>query len=322
MGAALKYLRDQARKEEGEEAKCKNRAAQWRERASQTEAAAAATREYEEAERKLYECRVAIGKDPSPPAAKAMAGMVAKAEDVPKGDLGSRLYASMVKRNLKIGEVRLPSSRLVNACHALARALMFCFCCFDVLQISSVWDKDHSGTIDRKEFRERVSALVLDSDRAEIEALFTKLDYDGDGALDIEELKAALKGLQEAAAASRAEETTLLMEVTRARKIAVLSQVEVRNAMVDEKEELAAREAAEKEANEEKRKEEARRVARREARIEEKRRFAAEEKKAFEERVEAKRKKVPGRLTGGSSGSLQPAVSAAPATASNVTQQL
>ena len=62
-----------------------------------------------------------------------------------------------------------------------------------VIDIFRSWDEDGSGSIDKKEFREAISALGFDAPKADKDAVFEQFDADGSGAIDLKELKNALK---------------------------------------------------------------------------------------------------------------------------------
>jgi len=61
------------------------------------------------------------------------------------------------------------------------------------------WDQDGDGTIDRREFEQKVVELGLETDDAHLDALFKRLDGSGDGLLDLDEMKATLTRLRESA---------------------------------------------------------------------------------------------------------------------------
>jgi Ca2+-binding EF-hand superfamily protein len=66
--------------------------------------------------------------------------------------------------------------------------------------IVAKWDRSGDGEIDKAEFRREVIGLGVENERAsEIDALFDELDGDGGGTLDLNEVKASLRKLQEGA---------------------------------------------------------------------------------------------------------------------------
>ena len=63
------------------------------------------------------------------------------------------------------------------------------------------WDPNGDGKISKMEMRQSVKKTLGEkADAREIDALFTSLDDDNSGSLDIDELKVALKRFQESAA--------------------------------------------------------------------------------------------------------------------------
>jgi len=184
----------------------------------------------------------------------------------PRGALGARLYQAIVRRNLKIGE------------------------------IAYSWDTNRSGTIEPREFRDQVLALVPDADVTEANALFASLDSDGGGCLDTEELKMALKRLQGQAEKAGKEEAELSTEAHARRRAAMEKQETVRKQAAEDKLEEEAREAAEKQARA--LQQAARSKAKEEAKAAkvEKQLLAAEEKRTFEQRVAAKRASARGAV--------------------------
>jgi Ca2+-binding EF-hand superfamily protein len=61
------------------------------------------------------------------------------------------------------------------------------------------WDKKHTGEVNKLDFRRGARALGVKSEDKDIDNLFASLDEDGGGTLTAEELKNALKGMQNAA---------------------------------------------------------------------------------------------------------------------------
>ena len=75
--------------------------------------------------------------------------------------------------------------------------------------------------IDFKEFRHHLKELGLTTEGEELKALYSDLDADSSGALDLDEVRMALRRCQDSAAASVAAADDLMSEVaslaTRAR---------------------------------------------------------------------------------------------------------
>lgn len=59
------------------------------------------------------------------------------------------------------------------------------------------WDRNRDGDISKQEFRLHVKKLGLDTNTAKIDALYDSLDLDGSGSLDTEEMKEALRKMQD-----------------------------------------------------------------------------------------------------------------------------
>ena len=68
-----------------------------------------------------------------------------------------------------------------------------------VIDVFHSWDTDEDGAVSRGEFAKAVACLGLNSNAAEIDALFSQLDTDGDGYIQYSELEAAFR--KDAAAA-------------------------------------------------------------------------------------------------------------------------
>ena len=67
-------------------------------------------------------------------------------------------------------------------------------------ELCKEFDRDNSGDVSKIEFRQSVRSLGLKEDNNVVDALFTRLDMDGGGTLDAEELRVALKLFRDAAA--------------------------------------------------------------------------------------------------------------------------
>ena len=84
--------------------------------------------------------------------------------------LGKRVGDAILKRNVKLGE------------------------------LVGQWDKDGNGAVDKKEFREQIHLMGIKVlDHREMDGLFDSLDQNGDGSLDLDELKVALQLLRDTA---------------------------------------------------------------------------------------------------------------------------
>ena len=87
------------------------------------------------------------------------------------------------------------------------------------------WDDDGDGQIDRSEFLRHLHSLGLtDVTRAESDKLFSSLDEDGSGELDMHELRHALKNLLEAATRAEAEGKAQNKLVGERRRVAAAAQ--------------------------------------------------------------------------------------------------
>lgn len=84
--------------------------------------------------------------------------------------LGKRVGDAIFKRNVKLGE------------------------------LVGQWDKDGNGVVDKKEFREQIHLMgIKEIHPREMDSLFVSLDRNGDGSLDLDELKVALQLLRDTA---------------------------------------------------------------------------------------------------------------------------
>lgn len=87
------------------------------------------------------------------------------------------------------------------------------------------WDRNHDGDISKQEFRLNVRKLGLlegEANTKELDALYESLDSDGSGALDLEEMKHALKGLQSNARVAQGQRKRTLEWVEKLRDVAAL----------------------------------------------------------------------------------------------------
>ena len=234
MRVALTRLRKEATGAAKREADAEKKAEHWRMRARQVAEAVRAAADLEESEQLLLRTRVMLGKEEGGDPQEAVSGAV-----------DARLYASMVRRNLKVGDVL------------------------------SKWDVDRDGCISRDEFCREVKKLVPRAVEGEIDELFDTLDVctatlplpptlfpapmparcdgssatkaptridafwnrlspgtmawqeDSGGSLDIEEVKASLKKLQAAAERAADDEAKIIKQVTTLRKAARKVQEQV-----------------------------------------------------------------------------------------------
>ena len=145
----------------------------WRMRAGQAMEVIVATEQYEDAQRRLLQGRVVQGKEVQPTTASGPAS----------GTVDARLYAAMVKRNMKIE------------------------------QVVKQWDADRDGFISRSEFVKEVSQLLPNTVSTEIEDLFHSLEDSSGGGVDVDELRRKMKALQTAAERAAVDDRQLTSEV-------------------------------------------------------------------------------------------------------------
>ena len=62
-----------------------------------------------------------------------------------------------------------------------------------VIDLFREWDEDHSGTVDKKEFRKALQALGVQAEKKEIDELFDSFDADRSGSLEYSELNKVLR---------------------------------------------------------------------------------------------------------------------------------
>ena len=124
MKTALKKLMAESSAIRAKECALEEEAVRCRMRAAQVDAAIDAASAHEAAQAELHDMRVMLGYEEPKGASGGKAASTAQ-HVVVHGALDVRLYGSMVKKKLKIGE------------------------------LVSQWDKDRSGTIDRAEVRSR-----------------------------------------------------------------------------------------------------------------------------------------------------------------------
>jgi len=211
MKVALKQLLAKASELRAKESALAEAAVRCRQRAQQIDAAIDAAKAYEEKEIELRTMRVMLGYDEPKTTPRKGAPPV-----VLHGALDVRLYGSMVKRNMKIGELIL------------------------------LWDKDRSGTIDKKEFGTNVKAMVPTAADDEIGELFATLDAkDGNGTLDMGEITRMLRMLVTRANKAQLEESGVAAKVKELKKASAAAQKAVLDDLAKDDEEAARREAKE-----------------------------------------------------------------------------
>ena len=152
------------------------------------------------------------------------------------------------------------------------------------------WDSEGTGEVDVSEFRHHVLSIGLQAEPSEVDELFNILDEDGGGTLDMNEVKHALKTLQDAASNADLEISRLKKATVDLWKTAKVAQVEFKKVQKSDEAVLTAKQKiieAEIEARtvvEEKAK------LRREKAAAEKRQAAEAERQAFEAKIAARRK--------------------------------
>ena len=72
-----------------------------------------------------------------------------------------------------------------------------------VIDILHLWDEDESGTVSKKEFYKALTALGSNAPKKDMLELFTQLDKDGSGEIDLNELNAAFRRTAELDASLR-----------------------------------------------------------------------------------------------------------------------
>lgn len=93
------------------------------------------------------------------------------------------------------------------------------------------WDRNRDGDISKQEFRLHVKKLGLDAGTTEIDALYDSLDLDGSGSLDTDEMKEALRKMQEDVRNVKDSVNRVLDHVTNMRKVIVLFNTAANNTL-------------------------------------------------------------------------------------------
>lgn len=120
-----------------------------------------------------------------------------------------------------------------------------------VWELVNAWDPSGDGIVSRDLFRTQVIKLGLEGGADELDELFDSLDEDGGGTLDLDEMKHALRTLQEHAQTQDKDLTRLKRTTTELAWKAKEAQVEWRRIVrEDEQEEAARAEAARREEEE------------------------------------------------------------------------
>lgn len=106
----------------------------------------------------------------------------------------------------------------------IRKLIRFAACHHPFCARSAQWDDSGDGQIDKKEFRGHVLALGVEAEPADIDALFRSLDKDGQGKLDVEEIKLAVKELYQLAEQDKLRVRRLSLDVVDAAKAMKASQ--------------------------------------------------------------------------------------------------
>lgn len=187
--------------------------------------------------------------------------LVAKMEESQQGTVALQLGNLLVKKGVKIGD-------LVHK-----------------------WDHNGNGTMSQKEFRHQVVGLGVQASVEQVDAFFCTLDTDDTGSLDLEEVKKALKRIQDDGDASKARLRSLCEETVDAFRKMRVGQSEWKT---KQDEEAAAAEVEEEKAQAEekqKAKEAAEAKAAKEAALLAKKEQELAQKKEFDAKIAAKRAK-------------------------------
>jgi vacuolar-type H+-ATPase subunit I/STV1 len=145
------------------------------------------------------------------------------------------------------------------------------------------------GIIDQKEFCREVTDLGVEATKEELDSLFASLDADGSGALQAEEIKGALRQLQELAEKQKASMRSLGLDYVKASKKLKEVQTEYQRQLKAEK--VESKRQAAKQREEELEREAAKKLEH-EAKLAaaaERKAAAAAQKAAFEAKIAARR---------------------------------
>lgn len=91
-------------------------------------------------------------------------------------------------------------------------------------ELVQTWAKRGNEPLNKMEFRQHIRKLVEKADSKKIDALFESLDDDGGGTLDLVEIRAALKKLQDAAGAMAKVAATIREKIDRIKHLETLAQ--------------------------------------------------------------------------------------------------
>ena len=150
--------------------------------------------------------------------------------------------------------------------------------------------KKRQSDIDEETFSTGIIGLGVECTREELGAIFQRLDADGGGTLDYEELKEAIKDLSEAKNVALAHEKALVKKVAQAEREAKEMQLAIKVQLAEDEKKKAAEAEAKAKADEEARK--AAEAAEADGKAKEEAKLAAKKKKEeeFEKKIMEKRK--------------------------------
>jgi Ca2+-binding EF-hand superfamily protein len=155
--------------------------------------------------------------------------------------------------------------------------------------ILTQWDTDGGGSVGFDEFSKNLFKLGLDTTSEELMKVFTTLDKSGDGELDMEELRSAIKSLVGACEEAKKHEKRLAKDLVKMETDAREARLEIKHQLDEDERRREAESAAATAAAEEAAAAAAAVKAEAESK-EAKRKAAAEKKrKEFEERVAERR---------------------------------
>lgn len=167
-----------------------------------------------------------------------------------------------------------------------------------IADVVATWEAT-KGEVNAAQFRRNVRTLGLDATDGDIDDLFSSLDSDDGGTLDLEELRLALSQLQEAGVAAEKEMARLTKACGELWRTAKAAQSELKHQRkVDEAADQQMREAAAEEARMRAKAEEETRLKKVEAAAEAKKR-KLEQKAAFEAKIKERRASLVSHVTVG-----------------------